>query len=181
MSLKNLLEENKGKIIAKWFDAIIETYPSDTANFLKSQENRFANPVGATISQGINNLFDIIMNGSDNEEAYAFLDNIVRIRAIQDFTPSQAVSFMFFLKRIIREELRKAIQEKHIYEELFAFEAKIDVLASSAFDIYMKCREKLYEIKASELRRMTFRLLQRANLLSEVKGQDSDFKEGNDG
>jgi hypothetical protein len=38
-------------------------------------------------------------------------------------------------------------------EELSALETRIDRLALLAFDCYMKCREKIYEIRLGELRR----------------------------
>jgi hypothetical protein len=50
-------------------------------------------------------------------------------------------------------------------EQLSAFDSTIDDLALYAFDIYMKCREKIYELKANEAKNATFRLLQRAKLM----------------
>lgn len=38
----------------------------------------------------------------------------------------------------------------------------------------MKCRERIYEIKADEVRRITFRLLQKAKLVCEIKEEDLD-------
>ena len=58
MRLNNLLAQRKTAIIKKWFALAIETYPSDTANFLKSQKDPFANPVGRTIYRGLEALFD---------------------------------------------------------------------------------------------------------------------------
>ena len=49
MRLNNLLSQKKAAITKKWFALVIETYPSDTAKFLKSQKNPFANPVGMVI------------------------------------------------------------------------------------------------------------------------------------
>jgi hypothetical protein len=57
---------------------------------------------------------------------------------------------------------------------LLLFESKIDDLALLSFDIYMKCREKIYELKSNEVRNMTFRLLQRANLICEIQDQEQD-------
>ena len=56
-----------------------------------------------------------------------------------------------------------------MYDELLRFEAGIDKLVQSSFDVYMKCREQVYELKANEVKNMTFRLLQRANLIKEVQ------------
>ncbi len=54
-------------------------------------------------------------------------------------------------------------------EELVIFESRIDAIALHAFDSFMKCREKIYEIKTNETKNMTFRLLQKAQLISQTK------------
>ena len=51
LKLKDLMEGKKSVILERWFDAILETYPTDSSGFLKKQSDRFANPVGHTISQ----------------------------------------------------------------------------------------------------------------------------------
>ncbi|MEW6409109.1 MAG: RsbRD N-terminal domain-containing protein [Nitrospirota bacterium] len=163
MELKNLLLEKKSSILRKWFDMIVETYPPETAIFLKNQKNRFANPVGYTISQGIEHIFEELLNEVDSDRVSPFLDNIIRIRAVQDFNPSQAIAFIFLLKKVIREEMESdpefnSGREKGLAEELLALESKIDDLALLSFDIYMKCREKIYELRANEVKNMTFRL-----------------------
>jgi hypothetical protein len=52
-------------------------------------------------------------------------------------------------------------------EELAIFDSAVDDLALFAFDIYMKCREKIYDLKAQEVKNATFRLLQQAKLMGE--------------
>jgi hypothetical protein len=178
MRLKRLLSEKKSAIMTKWFDVILETYPADTSAFLKKQKNRFTNPVGQTILQGIESIFDGLLQGSNPEKISPFLDNIIRIRAVQDFSPSQAVSFIFSLKKVMAEELVNESGE-HLYRELQELEAEIDSLALVCFDIFVKCREQLYDIKANELRSMTFRLLQRANKMGEVREDDPGPASGN--
>lgn len=177
MRLNSLLADKKAAILEKWFDVIIETYPPDTASFLKNQNNRFTNPIGATVSKGIEDIFDELLVGNNREKTPEFLDSMIRVRAVQDFTASQAISFIFPLKRIIREELSAEIAGNQLSDEILSLESSIDNLALSAFDIYMKCREKIYEIKANEVKSRTFRLLQMANLIKETGGQESDLKE----
>ncbi len=175
MNLKALLSEKKAAIVKKWFDLIIDNYPADASNFLKKQKNRFSNPVGHTISQGIDGLFDEILHGIDSEKLFPFLNDIIKIKAVQDFSPSKAISFVFFLKQAIREEMGSEIKKKQMSDELRLFEEQIDELALLSFDIYMKCRERIYEIKADEARRMMFRLLQKANLVCEIQEKESDL------
>jgi hypothetical protein len=105
------------------------------------------------------------------ETVKTFLDGIVRIRAIQDFAPSEAVAFIFKLKKIVRQELGgEVLLMPGMTDELTAFDSTIDDLALFSFDIYVKCREKIYELKAKEATNMTFRLLQQARII--VDGQD---------
>ena len=165
MKLENLLSEKRSVILKKWFYLILETYPADTSKFLKNEKNRFTNPVGYTISKEIEAIYEELLHGMDSDKIFPLLDNIIRIRAIQSFSPSQAIVFTFLLKKAIREELESEIRENCIFEELLEFESRIDKLALLSFDIYMKCREKLYEIRAEEVRNRSFRLLERANLI----------------
>jgi hypothetical protein len=173
MNLKNLLSEKKKSILERWFDLILTTYPPETLQFLKSQKDRFANPVGSTIFQGIEGIFDQILQENEAERISTFLDNVIRIRAVQNFTASEAVVFIFHLKKIIRDELKDKITKKDISEELLALESTIDDLALLSFDIFMKCREKVYELKANEVKNMTYSLLKKANLIFEIEEQES--------
>ena len=177
MRLKGLLSDKKSAILGRWFDAIVDTYPADTSKFLKKQKNQFANPVGSTILQGTENIFDGLIKGIDKDAISPFLDNIIRIRAVQDFTPPQALSFIFLLKKIVRDEISKEVFDNELSKELLELDSEIDNLALISFEIFMQCREKLYEIKANEVKRLTFRLLQQANLLTEIKEEEPNLKE----
>ncbi|MDD5153963.1 MAG: RsbRD N-terminal domain-containing protein [Desulfovibrionales bacterium] len=179
ITLESLLLQKKSAIVRKWFDAILETYPADTAKFLKSQKNQFANPVGAMISEGIEGLFEELLNGVDPEKVSPFLDKVIRIRAVQDLTPTQAVAFVFVLKRLIREELGSDIQKHQLSGELLSIESRIDGLALLSFDIYMKCREQVYEIRATEWKNRLFRLLQKTNMIGEIPEEQPDPKDTN--
>lgn len=176
MRLNELLSEKKSGILGKWFDVILGSYPVDTSNFLNKQTDRFANPVGHTILQGIECIFDELLADIESDRVVPFLDNIIRVRAVQDFTPSGAVSFIISLKKIIREEIENHKGEAISCHELLAFESRLDAMALLSFDIFMKCKEKIYEIKANEVKRMTFRLLQQADLLTEAGENDAPEK-----
>jgi len=167
MRLNDILVQRKTAIIKKWFSSVIETYPSDTANFLKQQKDAFANPVGRTIARGLEALFDELLGDMDQATIASFLDPIIRIRAVQNFSPSQAIGFIFFLKKTIRENLKTEITQAHFVDELLAIETKIDKLSLIAFNIYMQCREKIYDLKANEMKARTLKAFERAGLVSE--------------
>jgi hypothetical protein len=167
MKLSGILTDKKAAILKKWFEVIMESYPSGTSNHLNIQGDSFANPAGTTISRGIEGIFEELLIGPNGNNPSGFSGDIVRIMAVQDFLPSRALAFFFSLKKIIREELRSEMTGE-LSHELLSLESRIDGLALSAFDIFMKCREKIYEIRANELKRANFRHLQRADVINAV-------------
>ena len=168
MKLTKLLAQNKAPIVGRWLDLIFETYPDDARRFLTKQKDRFANPVGTTISKEIETLYDELIEGLETDRVSPLLDRIIRVRAVQDFSPSQAVNFVFLLKKAINKEILGEILEDQLSEDLAIIESRIDDLALLAFDIYMNCREKLHDIRANEAKNQVSRLLQRAGMISEI-------------
>ena len=147
---------------------ILESYPTDVSKFLKQEKDRFANPVGYTISQETETLYDELLHGMNADKLTACLDNIIRIRSVQDLYPSQAIAFAFLLKKAIREEVAGEIAERQAFEELLRFESRIDDVVLLALDIYMKCREKVHQIRVNEVnneKEMALRLLERASTI----------------
>jgi len=163
--VQDLLKEKKPAILKRWFQLIIDTYPADTSRFLGQEKNRFANPVGSTVSREIERLFDELFQETSPEKLFSCLDPVVRIRAVQDFTPSGAVGFIFLLKQAIRAELGDRLNELKDLEELSEIESRIDKIALFAFDIYMGCREKIHEIRTKELKDRSYLLMERMNRL----------------
>jgi len=172
MAFARLLQEKKSAILGRWFDLVLETYPADTQRFLKKQKSRFGNPVAHEISQGIEGIFDQLVEGGEEEAISPFLDRIVRIRAVQEITPAQALGFIFGLKRVIRKELAGSPSPA----ELIECEARIDRLALLAFNIYMGCKEQLFQLRVDEVKNRVGALLRRAKLvcdLSETEDLDN--------
>jgi len=167
MNLKNLLQENRAAIVNQWFETVVGTYQEETRGPLRRQNAPFTNPVGFNTQQGLEGLFDGLLKGMLPSDTSRFLDGIVRIRAVQDFAPSEALQFIFQLKTVVRNKLAEKQQEPAIAGELVTFESAVDDLALFAFDLYMQCRETIYDIKAKEARSMTFRLLQKAQGITE--------------
>ena len=181
MALEHLLSQKKPVILEKWLQLILDTYPADSSRFLKQEKDRFTNPVGYTISQELGALYEALLQGVKPDKLTTALDNIIRIRAVQDFSPSQAVAFIFLLKGAVREELASEIRENRLFEDWLQFENRVDELALLTFDIYMECREKVYEIKVNKVEaetEMASKLLARANLMSGEPSTGQLLKEG---
>ena len=162
-----IIEQQKDVILRKWFDLAIQAYEPDTAKFLKNQKDPFGNPVGNNTLKGLQGLLDQLLGEFDPRTVETYLDPIIRIRAVQAFTPSQATAFVFSLKKVLRDTLGTKLHDDQIMKELLAFESKIDQLCMMAFDLFMACKEKIYQISANETRNRTFRAFERAGLIVE--------------
>jgi hypothetical protein len=99
MKIYDLLAEKKPVVLKQWFDLILETYPEETASFLKSQNSKTRNPVTQAIFEGIEGIFDELVGNADKGKIDIYLDNIIRVRAIQDFSPSEAVRKIFMISK----------------------------------------------------------------------------------
>lgn len=149
MRFSALLEQKRTGILKKWYSLIVESYPPDVSSFLTSEKDRFANPVRHTILTGLEALFNEITHDASREMIISSLDNIIRIRAVQDFTPSQAVAFVCLLKTAVRDEIN-VDKKSEISDELLQLETKIDNLASLASEVYTRCRQDIDRIKARD-------------------------------
>ena len=163
MSSAQALAQKKKELLEHWFQTTIDSYPADTARFLKNQQDPFANPVGQTTYQSLEALLDALITGAGREAMKKALDPVIRIRAVQTFTPSKATVFVFALKQIVRDHL---VVESG--PEMDALDRQIDEMAMTAFDAFMACREKIYELKSTESRNQFFGSLKRAGLIADT-------------
>jgi hypothetical protein len=168
MGIEQRFVQNKKRLVGQWFDMLAGTYPLETVRLLKKETNQFANPVGQTFLVAISEIFDEFFGQNDAEAMAPLLDKVIRIRAIQDFSPSSSLAFIFGLKTIAREILEEDLATGVVSrEELSDFDRKVDGLALSAFDVYMSCRENLFQVRMTEVKNRTHRLLKRAEIISE--------------
>ena len=99
----------------------------------------------------LQNFMLVLVENRDLAEVSKPLEDIIKIRAVQEFAPSQAVSFVYQFKNIVRQELAKEKNVDEILASLAPLEARIDKVALMAFDFYMNCRERLHQIRVNEV------------------------------
>ena len=173
MGLEKALAKKRDTIVADWFDMVAKTYAPDTAHFLKQNKDPFTNPVGGYIAAGLAGLFDQILHGPDQETTRKFLDPIVRVRAVQNFSPSKAVAFVLILKKIVRKHLPIDPKNTRQVKELIDFEDRVDAMSLFAFDIYTQCREQIFALKANEEKDRIYKAFKRAGLIQEEPDKES--------
>ncbi len=178
MGLYELLAESESAITKTWFDKVAETYPPDTARFLKKQKDPFANPVGSTTFKALKDLFrELLKDKTDDKAISSALDPIVRIRAVQtNLSVGTAVGFPYFLKTVIRDYLANK-KDDALMRELMELELKIDNMALLAFEIYVTCRETVFQLKTNLERERIYKAFSRAGLVEKIRDDDPDLKE----
>jgi len=164
MDLKQILKKNKSAFVKEWFRATIDTYPAQSAKILGKDSNRFDNPVGAATHETIEDVFDLILGDFNQEMLEKALDPVIRIRAVQAFSASEAVSFVFALKEIGEKILDDSVIKK--------FDKLVDKIALASFNRLMKCKEDIFLLKATESKRRIHRAFERAGLVAELTEED---------
>ena len=154
-----LLNKKKQAIVNNWVETILNSYPAEAGNFLKLKKNQFSNPIGYTITTNAEKIFDELINSRDFETIKSLLDEIIKIRAVQSFSPSQAVGFLFDIKKAIRDELKVELVERAISDELLNFELLIDQVILLGFDLYMEAREKVFKIRVNEIKSRSYKAI----------------------
>jgi len=151
MELHSLLEKKKSTILNEWLTAILDTYPDDTATFLKDEKDVFANPVGHTIAANAANILEGLIRGEDANAQSVHIEGIIRIRAVQHFTAVQAVSFVNSLKTVIIDQLKSDISRHGLWDEWEELQATVDNLTLLASNIYAKMQERIEHIRMKEI------------------------------
>ncbi len=149
-SLNEALKRNEENILALWTERTLDSYES--SSFFKKSQDRFANPVGMNIREGLATLFRLLTEGADAAQFAGPMDQIIRIRAVQQFTPSQAVAPLLDVKAVVRQIFSAEPASRELLTELAPFDAAVDRLVLQAFDLYMDCRERLYKARIRELK-----------------------------
>jgi hypothetical protein len=150
MNLTEALKQKKEKILSVWIERTLDSYTS--SGFFKQSKDRFANPVGANISEGLTRLYNSLIQGLEPQEYAEFLDQVIRIRAVQDFTPAQAVAPILELKWVVKQVFSADKECRALLSELDSFDCDVDRAALAAFDLYMESRDRLHRARIRELK-----------------------------
>jgi hypothetical protein len=150
MNLLEALKNNEKKILSIWIERTLDSYIS--SKFFKRAKDQFANPVGVNIKQGLTDIFQLIITKSEQREFAEPLDQVIRIRAVQEFTPAQAVAPILELKWVVKQVFSADKKCRELLTELAAFDCDVDRIALTAFDMFMDCRDRLHRARIRELK-----------------------------
>ncbi len=156
-------------------ETVYSSYPAESAMFFRKTKDPFANPVGTTLKKSLSELYDVLGAGSfDPQKARNSLEPIVKLRSVQDLSPTEALGFIFELKTIIGSGIGSG--ENHTVEEGKGLFSRIDSVMLLAFDLYMENKRKIYTLRASQARDNVRQLLLKKDLICELPEIDPELK-----
>jgi len=175
MGLIDVISARSEELAHKWADLILGTYPEETQVVWRKNRDQFTNPVGAAILGATSALIPLLVTWNDAEAVAKALEQIVKIRSVQDFTPSRALSFVYLLKKLLRQEFAEQLDGRGELSELLRFETRVDNLAIIAFDLYVAARDQIARMRVEEVKRAHVNIVRRANLMkADVTAQKAD-------
>lgn len=180
MSLKNLLAAEQKNIAEKWLQAVSGTYPFGTVGFLRTKKDPFINPVGQRNNVAAEAFVSSLLDDEPDEDALAeVIEEFVRVRAVQNFSPEDAVGIILALKPIISEVLGDKLTnyiKEHGLREYQLLEGHIDALTLLSFGSYVRCREKMAEMRIDEFKRRHSQIIRQAERVLNEKFPEHRLK-----
>lgn len=166
-NLRMAFRKHHKDLLEAWFQQLIHSYPPESVKYFERHKETFTNPVGSNVHLCLSNILDEFEGECRYEKFYQEMQMIMRIRAVQDMTPSKAVAFVMAFKDVVKKELAGELKSKEITSsELEEFFEELDSLALMGFDIYTESRELIFQMRIKQIKE-TNDILQKANLLNE--------------
>lgn len=163
VSFGELLQQSEDAIVARWLKAALSVYPDEASGAFRRQKDPFANPIGHSLRTGTREIFEALLDSMDSERIHRNLQEIISIRAVQEFSASQTVAFIFELRNAVRAELGSSASEPQVASELARFDDRIDQVALAAFDVYVDSRERLCNLRVNEVKRQVSWIVNKMN------------------
>ncbi|HTS01525.1 MAG TPA: RsbRD N-terminal domain-containing protein [Thermoanaerobaculia bacterium] len=160
MTVRAVLRERRGAVLERWIELIRAEDASAGASLPARGSDPFHDPVGEALRRGTASILESLVGEGGPAVAREGIDRIVRVRSVQAPTAPRALSFVFLLRRALRDAAGGAVDAA----EWGPLDARLDAIALEAFEIYVDCRERVFEIRAREAARANAVLLRRARL-----------------
>jgi len=166
VSLSEKIRGDRTKILKQLIREVLETYPDQARPLIAVGSDRFANPLGATLSEGVEEIFEAITGDKTLEEIEQPLERMFKLKAVQEGKTNQALDFLFSLKSIIRNTCDVEGGNSAVLKEWFEIEERIDQIVMQGLQVFITSREKLLELQVAELKHRTYSLRKLSGELS---------------
>ena len=174
MSTEDIISARRDAAIQNGTEAVFAMYPFETTGFIRTQRDQFANPVGHATRAAGEQIYDAVTGRDvDMEKVHASVAALIRIRAVQDLKPEQAVGVLYLYKPVLRESLLRDMLVVDVQGFLDMGE-RLDTLCLMAFNLYLADREQVYAERVAQQRREASQIRRWAARHGLVENQDGE-------
>ncbi len=153
MDAMDILRDKGKEIVNRWIEAVFATYPLETTGFLRTKHDPFANPVAHMTREAGKILYDAMIGEEVGpDQVKSALDRFNKLRAVQKFNPGESMAVFYLMKPIMRELLYPEMRDKGQLDIYLETESRLDTLALLAFDMYVKARDTVAELRIKEIK-----------------------------
>jgi len=167
MALTTMSAEMRDRFLEEWLVCTLGTYPDQACRFLREEPDPFRNPVGHTLDVSLKGLTEELFGGFDRARVTVWLDAVIHLRAVQEFSSADAVGFVA-LARHAADRVSEKGSPGFGPGALDVLGARIDDMVVIAADLLDRCREEIHAIGARAAHRRVF-VLERAQARAEAR------------
>ena len=166
MSTEDIISARRDAAIQKWTEAVFAMYPFETTGFIRTQRDQCA--AGEQIYDAVTG------RDVDMEKVHASVAALIRIRAVQDLKPEQAVGVLYLYKSVLRELLLADMLAAGDVQGFLDMGDRLDTLCLMAFNLYLADREQVYAERVAQQRREASQIRRWAARHGLVENQDGE-------
>jgi len=158
VSLSEQLWGDRTKVLKLWFQTVLESYPKQSRTLIAVESDRFANPIGSTLNDAIEDIFATVAGKKTVDDAEPAIAKMVKLKAVQEGSSEGQLAFLFALKPIIRKTCGANSSRFSQWQDLLEIEDRIDLVILRAMEIFIQSREKILELQVDEIKNKTYSL-----------------------
>jgi rsbT co-antagonist protein RsbR len=151
--LPAIVEQHQQEILAEWMKLQLDSGAWRAGRLHESQLREESQRFLSLLATGMKTGAPFDKNAAQWAEIRDFLAELSRSRATQGFSPSQAATFVFSLKRPLFERLRVALQDdpQAFAEGVLELSQLLDALGLHTTEVYQQAREAVISRQQQEL------------------------------
>lgn len=169
VSFAKRMQEQRAAILARWQREVLESFPRQSRKLIAAGQDRFANPLGFALREGVEEVFSFVAGEKPWDEIESALERLVKLRAVQETGGQGPLEFLFALKTILREACGvgtsgdgaggepRGLSPSDL-EQWLVLEERIDRVIQAGVAAFVRAREKILELQVNEMRNKTYML-----------------------
>lgn len=149
------MASHRNEILLAMTQGLYEPYSPEAVTSFRRKVDPFENPIGSTFGRSASIIADGIASGMPPKAFRQTFDDMIRIRAVQGISPSEVMSFLFAVRKALNSVTAGSGDDYLSVSDLAEINQWIDGAIALCMDIYMECRENIFNLKVMEIKKFS--------------------------